>query len=88
MSDPSILFVKPGAISAEDKSTLKESGVIVVEIGDPSAVKFIKASTELSGGDILRAACEAIVDTNGSEYASTVVKALGYNIANAVTANS
>lgn len=60
MSDPTILFVKPKAISSKDKKTLQAAGVIVVEIDDPASAKLVKAGTELDGGAILRAAASAI----------------------------
>jgi hypothetical protein len=60
MNDPSILFVKPKAISAADKRTLKNVGVIVVEVDDPSAVKFVRAGYEIETTAILRAAVKAV----------------------------
>lgn len=60
MSDPAILFVKPKAISAKDKKALGAAGVIVVEVEDPSAVKFTRAAAELSSGDMLRIAAKTI----------------------------
>lgn len=36
MTDPTILFVKPNAISAKDKAALRKAGVIVVEVENPA----------------------------------------------------
>jgi hypothetical protein len=58
--DPSILFVKPKAISTKDKEALHDAGVIVVEVDDPSAVKLVRPVAEIEGGEILRAAARAI----------------------------
>lgn len=60
MSDPSILFVKPKAISRQDKAALQETGVIVVEIDDPTSMKFVRPRLEVDGGAILKAAATAI----------------------------
>lgn len=63
MSDPAILFVKPNAIGPEDKTALRDAGVIVVEIDNPADAKFVRAGAdfaELSGSHLLLAACDAI----------------------------
>jgi len=65
MAEPSILFVKPKAISFKDKRTLSQAGVIVIEIENPADAKFVRAGTELSGGALLQAAAEAIASTTG-----------------------
>lgn len=62
MSDPSILFVKPRAISSKDKKVLQSAGVIVVEVDDPASAKFVRAGTEVDGGAILKAAAYAIAN--------------------------
>lgn len=60
MTEPTILFVKPEAISAEDKATLKEAGVIVIEIDDPADAKFVRAAVEVGGTEMLAIAATAI----------------------------
>ena len=62
MSDPSILFVKPKAISQRDKKALQGAGVIVVEIDDPTSAKLVRAGTEVDGGAMLNAAAYAIAN--------------------------
>lgn len=66
MIDPTILFVKPKAISGTDKKALRMAGVIVVEVEDPQSVRLMKATTELDGSDLLRAAAKAIYDHSSS----------------------
>lgn len=66
MSDPSILFVKPKAISRADKKLLQTSGIVVVEIDDPANAKFIRAGAEISAGQMLAIACETIANVSGS----------------------
>ena len=74
-TDPSILFVKPGAISADDKAELKSVGIIVVEIDDPGSVKFIRAGVEIASSDLLGIAMRAMKDENttaGAPMARTI----------------
>lgn len=70
MTDPAILFIRPKAISQRDKKALSGAGVIVVEVEDPNAVKFVRATTELSSTALLAAATDAI---NASGYESVKV---------------
>lgn len=84
MSEPTILFVKPAAISAPDKDALKSAGIIVIEIDDPASAKFVRAGPELTGGELLRAACEAIYNTPAGNYARSVREAFAEAIAAAV----
>lgn len=74
MSDPTILFVKPKAISQRDKKALQGAGVVVVEVEDPQSVRLLKANTELDGSAILRAAAKAISE---SGYQTDVKSAFG-----------
>lgn len=60
MADPTILFIKPKAISPRDKKTLSAAGVIVIETDDPQAMKFTRAFAEVSATEMLIAACGAI----------------------------
>lgn len=60
MTEPTILFVKPGAISAEDTATLRQAGVIVVGIESLKDAKFVRAGVELNAGSMLTAAAHAI----------------------------
>ena len=75
MSDPAILFVKPGAVRASDKSKLSKAGVLVVEVEDPQAVRLVRAGPaveELSHGALLAAAAQAIQEsgsTTSADYA-------------------
>ena len=55
-----IFVCKPGAISAEDRSALREAGVVVVELDDPNEFRQVRAHPELSSGDILTAALTAL----------------------------
>ena len=72
-TDPSILFVKPGAISAEDKAELKSVGIIVIEIDDPGSVKFIRAGVEIASSDLLGIAMRAMKDeTAGGASARSI----------------
>lgn len=78
MTDPTILFVKPKAISNADKKALKSAGVIVVEVEDPQAVKFVRAGTELSASALLLCAMEAMTKHGGvfGQFGSAVSKTI------------
>lgn len=80
MSDPAILFVKPKAISQRDKKSLSAAGVIVVEVEDPNAVKFVRAAAELSSTSLLAAATDAIhaagFDSVKVAFAKGVIQAI------------
>lgn len=81
MNDPTILFCKPKAISAADKKMLRDAGVIVVSVDDPSAVKLTKAGAELSGSQMLSAAMAAM---NNCQYGNSVKQEFGAAIMNAI----
>lgn len=81
MSEPVILFVKPGAIRADDKAALATAGVIVVEVENPQDVKLVRAHAELSGGEMLLAAAKAIeaAGSTGSpkwEFGNAIARAI------------
>lgn len=66
MADPAILFVKPGAISDEDKATLKAAEVLVIEIDDPANAKFVRAGAEIHGTEMLALAAKAIKQSDAA----------------------
>lgn len=87
MSDPAVLFVKPGAIKVSDKTHLRKAGVIVVEVANPEDVRFLRAegmlgAQELPVGDLLAAAAKAINFNGMSEYSK---KVFGQAVAEALT---
>ena len=61
-ADPTLLVLKPGAISLEDKEVATRAGIIVIEVDDPSSVRLLKANAEISGSDMLRAAMKALYE--------------------------
>lgn len=77
-SEPTIMFVRPGAVSADDKTTLHGAGIIVIEIDDPQAVKLVRAGVELEAGAMLNAAARAV---RASEYSQ---RAFGVAVAEAI----
>lgn len=60
MTEPAILFIKPGAISADDKTLLIAAGILVVEIEDPQSAKFVRPTTELDGNELLQCAMKGL----------------------------
>lgn len=87
MSDPVILFVKPKAISADDKASLKEAGVVVIEVANPHEVKLIRASSELSGGELLQAAAKAISEITDNDYGKQVQQKFSRAVCAAIAAS-
>jgi len=67
--EPTIMFVRPGAITGDDKATLKGIGVVVIEIDNPQDVKLVRAGVELEAGALLNAAAKAIHKSSYSEVA-------------------
>lgn len=78
------MFVKPGAISAEDKATLQGAGVIVIEIEDPQSAKLVRAGTELETGTLLNAAAQAVLASVVSKtaFADAVAAAIQLEYSN------
>lgn len=82
-NEPAILFAKPGAVSAPDKTKLRKIGVVVVEVESLDDVKLIypqRTAAELPHGDILTAAANAIkragglsMDYFGDEVAKAII---------------
>lgn len=71
MEDPAILFVKPKAIKAGDKTALRRAGVIVIEVANPADMRFVRAHAELTGSEMLTAAMKAISENQYSYAAKT-----------------
>ena len=55
-----VLIVPPGAVEAADRKALRDAGVVVVELDDPTACQFVKAGETVSSSDMLWAAMDAI----------------------------
>lgn len=55
-----ILVVRPKTLNAADKKALRVAGVVVVEANDPTEVRFLRADSELSSGDLCVAAMNAL----------------------------
>lgn len=61
MTEPVILFVKPGSVSDGDLGRLWQVGVCVVQVESPADVKLMRAGTEISTSAMLSAAAKAIM---------------------------
>lgn len=60
MSQPSIIAIRPGVkLSARDRRTLREVGVVVIEI-DPADIRAVEHVSILPHNDMLRLALETI----------------------------
>ncbi len=65
MSEVAILPVKPGTLTKADKAELKKAGVIVVEHENPSELRLITPTTQVSSGDMLYCAMKALRASTG-----------------------
>ena len=78
MTDPAILFIKPGAVSPDDKTLLIAAGILVVEIENPQDAKFVRPYVELDGNELLKAAMEGLrgYDAATRDFGKALMKAL------------
>jgi outer membrane receptor for monomeric catechols len=76
MSEPAILFMKPSAISADDKLELKNAGILVIEIDDPANAKFTRAAADISSTDMLGIAATIIKNTPAASVRDSFAKAV------------
>jgi hypothetical protein len=67
--EPTILFTKPGAVSADDAARLSAAGVIVVGVDNPADVKLVRAGTELDGSELLGLAGGALLASENAQKA-------------------
>jgi hypothetical protein len=70
MSEPLLLPVRPGTLSAKDKKALSNAGVIVIEHERPQELRLIKPHAELDSGDLFVAAMKALTSEGGTSAAS------------------
>lgn len=72
-----IILTTKGNISAEDKKALRESGVVIAELGDINAVKIISGADYFEMDDIALSALETIKAYNSdvprSEFAAKLL---------------
>jgi ATP phosphoribosyltransferase regulatory subunit HisZ len=61
-----LLPIKPGTMSAKDKATLREAGVVVVEHEKPETLRLLTPTAEIGTMDMLRAAMFALVDSGNA----------------------
>jgi hypothetical protein len=63
-----VFLCRTGQLTAASRRELKRAGVVVVEVEDPSACQFIRATEAVSGDDMLWAACDALKRTYNEGY--------------------
>lgn len=73
-----ILLVKPKALRQCDRRELKARGIVVVEVDDPSAVRFVYPEPPISGFALAKEAAAAILSTNIAthDFGARVAKAM------------
>src|SRR5690348_9953865 len=60
MSDPVLLIAKLGQLNDQDRSMLREAGIVVLEVQRPEEVRLVRPQPELDSGEILRAAMRVV----------------------------
>lgn len=55
-----VFLCKIGQLSARSRTDLRKAGVVVVEVEDPAACTFIRASEVVSASDMVWAALDAV----------------------------
>lgn len=85
-----IFICKPGAIGAEDRTALRDAGVVVIELDDPAEFRLVRAQPELNAGDILKAALQALSpDADDAYHPATTNRSIFLRaLAKAVTSRS
>lgn len=78
MTEPTLLPVRPGSLSAEDKALLREAGVIVIEHESPETLRLLRPWVDVDSSQMLMCALNALCDENtGSQAArSTFTRGL------------
>jgi hypothetical protein len=75
-----VFLAKTGQLSQASRRDLKRAGVVVVEVEDPAACQFIRATEAVGADDMIWAALEALCSQTGSSAASAQRERLTYNL--------
>lgn len=81
MSDVAVLALKPGQLDAVDRRALRNAGIVVIEVDNPEAVRFMRPAAEISSTEMLAIALRAI--KNSGSFAAQY---LGEELVKAVLA--
>lgn len=84
MTEPTLLPVTPGSLSADDKATLREAGVIVIEHEHPETLRLLRPAADLDSSELLACAMKALCDPNNASVSvqASFTRAFGAAIAN------
>ena len=72
--DPCILFVKLPAIKQADKKMLSGAGIYVIEVADPTAVNFVRASAQVQTTDMLAAYAKSVKSVKAGAHRNLKAK--------------
>lgn len=61
-TEPILLPVKKGSVSANDVARLRKAGVLVFFHDNPSDIRLLRPSCEVDGGALLKCAMKALTD--------------------------
>ncbi len=82
MNEPTLLPVKPGSLSADDKAALRDAGVIVIEHENPQELRLLRPSADVDAGTMFACAMEALCGpSSDSAVRSAFTRALGAHVA-------
>lgn len=64
---PQILFTKPGTITAEDRTTLREANIIVIEIDNLNDYRLVSPQLDIPRDGLLQCAGDAIASSANAQ---------------------
>lgn len=75
MDEVTLLPVKPGSLTIEDKTILREVGVIVIEHENPHEIRLLRPSAEVAASDLLMCAMKALATSDADYNKGTLQRA-------------
>lgn len=83
-----VFLCKKGQLTGPGKHDLRQAGVVVVEVDDPTSCQFIRSSELVSGDAMLWAAMDALKQDFGSyDHGNTHRERFAMNVAELVQAS-
>lgn len=86
MAEPTLLPVRPGTISDEDRALLRDFGVIVIEHENPEELRLIQPGVEIDAGTMLTSALAALARVGDTYNKGTLQRsAFVFELAKAIS---
>ena len=83
-NEPTLLPVRPGTLTPNDKAKLSKIGIIVIEHENPAELRLLKPCADISGNVLLIAALEALNSTTANGYLSNAQVQFAKTISRAI----